>query len=233
MNDYVFSRRGLRRGAIEIAPLAVGAVLFGMVFGLLAEQAGMGTVATILMSATVFAGASQFVAVGLWDDPLPWAAIVISTLAVNARHLLMGAALLPWFGRLPKVRAYASLTFMTDENWGLTLRRLRAGWDDLGYLLGGGLVIYVLWVSSTAVGRTAGALLPDPTVYALDYVPLAVFVALLMPFWHGARSLLPWGVAAGVALLVQPWVGSGLPVLFGALAGSLAGAWWEGRRERG
>ena len=233
MTSYDFTGRGFRRGAIEIAPLAVGAVLFGMVFGLLAEQAGMSAGAAVLMSATVFAGASQFVALGLWDDPLPWAAIVISTLAVNARHLLMGAALLPWFRRLPTAKAYASLTFMTDENWGLTLRRLRGGWNDLAYMLGGGLVLYLLWISATLIGRTAGALLPDPTVYALDYVPLAIFVALLMPFWHGARSLLPWGVAAGVALLVQPFVGGGLPVLFGALAGSLAGAWWEGRHERG
>ena len=52
----------------------------------------------------VFAGASQFLALELWGDPLPLAALVLGVLVINLRHLLMGPALLPWLAQDPPGR---------------------------------------------------------------------------------------------------------------------------------
>src|SRR5579885_91065 len=132
------TRRGLLDGARMILPLALGAFTYGVVFGVLARQAGLSILEALLMSSLVFAGASQFVALGLWTLPLPVAAIILTTLIVNLRHMLMGAALRPWFGRLSALRAYGSMFLMTDENWAMTMRQFAVGYHDAAFLLGGG-----------------------------------------------------------------------------------------------
>ena len=111
-----FDRPGLIYGARRSLPLALGVFVYGTVFGVLAQQAGLSLLEALLMSGFVFAGASQFVAVGLWATPLPVAAIIFTTLIINLRHLLMSAALSPWFLRLPPAAAYGSLFFLNDES---------------------------------------------------------------------------------------------------------------------
>ena len=215
---------GLRRGARAILPLAPGALLFGLSYGLLAAGAGLTLAEAMVMSLTVFAGASQYLAVELWRAPLPVAAIVLAALVVNLRHLLMGATLAPWLRRFPRPRVLASLFLLVDENWGLTVAALRNGERDLGFFLGAGLVLYPLWPLGGLIGYLAAGRVPDPTRYGLDSLGTAVFLVLLMLQWEGARSLLPWTVAAAVALLAQVVAPGAWPILLGALAGALAGA---------
>src|SRR5690242_2303149 len=110
-----FTRTGILRGVRQTLPLAVSALVVGGVFGVLARQAGLSLPESSLMSALVFAGASQFVALGLWTGPLPVVTIVLTTLIVNLRHLLLGAALRPHFSRLSPLKTYGSAFFLVDE----------------------------------------------------------------------------------------------------------------------
>ena len=50
----------------------------------------------MFMSVAIYAGASQFAALDLWYAPLPLATLALTVLAVNARHILLGASLAPW-----------------------------------------------------------------------------------------------------------------------------------------
>ena len=52
-------------GALETLPLVVAAFPFGIVFGALAQSGGLSFAVTAGMSAIVFAGASQFIAITL------------------------------------------------------------------------------------------------------------------------------------------------------------------------
>lgn len=219
----VFSLPGLRAGALDVLPFALGASMFGLVFGLLAVQKGISVAEAMVMSATVFAGASQLVAAELWAAPLPVLTIVAATLAVNARHLLMGMTLTPWLRPLPRPLSCFSLFFMVDENWGLSMARLRKGEGDAAYLLGGGLLLYPVWIGSTGLGAAFGGLVLDPRAFAMDFLPLALFLSLMLIFWRGPATLLPWGVAAAVATITWHLLPAGWHVLLGALAGSLAG----------
>ncbi|MCG8592832.1 MAG: AzlC family ABC transporter permease [Kiloniellales bacterium] len=218
-----FSLPGLLAGARDILPFALGAAMFGLVLGLLAAQKGLSPAEVMVMSATVFAGASQMVAAELWTAPLPALTIVMATLAINARHLLMGMTLTPWLKPLPRSLSCFSLFFMVDENWGLSVARLRRGEGDVGYLLGGGLTLYPVWIATTGLGAIFGGLVVDPRAFAMDFLPLALFLALLLMFWCGRASLLPWGTAFGVALAAWMFLPAGWHVLLGGLAGSLAG----------
>jgi 4-azaleucine resistance transporter AzlC len=223
-DKVTFTLSGALAGARRCLPIEVSGFAIGLVFGVLARQAGIGVTETVLMSALVFSGAAQFVVLGLWAAPLPVATIALTTLVVGLRHLLMGAALGPWFSRLPPLKAYGSVFFMADENWALTMSEFSKGRRDGAFLLGGGLAMFASWTISTLIGRTIGGAVQDPARWGLDFAFTAVFLALLAGMWKGRTDLLPWAVAAVVAVAAHYWLTGQWYILLGGLAGSMAGA---------
>ena len=222
--EVSFSLYGALEGARRCAPIAVSGFAIGLVFGVLARQAGIGAAETVLMSALVFSGAAQFVVLGLWTAPLPVATIVLTTLIIGLRHLLMGAALSPWFSKLPRLKAYGSVYFMADENWAFAMNEFTKGRRDAAFLLGGGLAMVVSWTSATLIGRTVGDALEEPSRWGLDFAFTAIFLALLVGMWRGKSDLLPWVAAAAVAVAADAWLPGQWYILLGGLAGSIAGA---------
>jgi len=219
-----FSLSGASAGFVRATPVALGVAGYGIVFGVLSGQAGLSAAEATLMSATVLAGAAQLVAVELWADPVPALAVVGTTLVVNLRYLLMGAALRPWFGRLSPAQAYASVFFTADENWALTMGELRSGSGRGAFLLGSGLAIWTFWVLATLLGATAGGVIDDPARFGLDFVLTAVFLTLAVDLWEGRSSLLPWACAAVVAAVSAHHLPGYWYVLCGGLTGSLVEA---------
>lgn len=217
----VFSRDGIRAGFVACLPVAIGVGAYGLVFGVLAREAGLSPLTAVIMSATVLAGAAQLIALGLWEWPIPVVAVLGTTLVVNLRYLLMGASLRPWFTRLSSRQAYTSLFFMADENWALTIQDLRAGTGRGAFLLGSGLAIWVFWVVATAIGAVAGGRIGDPETYGLGFVLTAIFLALLVSFWEEQDSPIPWIVAGVVAVGVEAALPGRWYILAGGLAASL------------
>src|SRR5262249_39087833 len=129
-----FTVRGIRRGVIEIAPVAAFVVPFGIAFGVAATAKAMPKELALLMSTTVFAGASQFAALDLWRAPLPLAMLALTVLAVNGRHILLGAALAPWLLRVPIAGRLAALLVLSDANFAQALAARQAGETDAGIL---------------------------------------------------------------------------------------------------
>lgn len=220
----IFSTAGALAGARRSIPLALSTLAVGLVFGVAARRAGLSALEALLMSGLVSAGTSQFVALGLWAAPLPVVPIIFTTLVINLRHVLMGAALRPWLRALPSPLLYLSAFFMDDESWALTMREAAQGRPDRAFLLGAGVTMFAGWLGATVVGYQLGAVLPASWRVGLDFVFLAAFVALLAGLWKGRSDLLPWAVAAGVALLAARWLPGTWYILLGGLSGSLVGA---------
>ncbi len=228
-------RQEFAAGVIHCLPIVAGAVPFGFLLGSLAAKAGLSALDMGLMSALVFAGSSQFVAVELLDrngsGGSAGLAVVGAILLVNLRHLLMGATLEPRFRGIPRARAGLALFFMTDEQWALALRR---GPElTLAYWYGVAATLYLAWLGSTVAGTLAGALIADPTAWGLDFTFIAVFLCLLAGFWRGVGSLPPWLASAGAALAVHALSPGGTwHIIAGALAGggvAAVQAKWQGR----
>lgn len=226
-----FTASGALLGARRALPLAISGLADGLVFGVLARQAGMSLGEALLMSGAVNTGTAQFVALGLWAAPLPVVALAATTLVVGARHLLMGATLAAHLGRLSPLRRYGSAFFLTDETWALALRERALGTLDGAFILGGGLALFVSWVLSTAGGYLAGASLRDPARWGLDFVFPALVVALLAGMWRGRATLLPWGVAAVVALAAAVLLPGKWYILLGGIAGAVVGAMRDADRR--
>jgi len=216
-----FGLAGLRAGFIACVPVALGVAGYGVAFGVLARQVGLTTAEAVLMSATVLAGAAQIVAVELWEPSIPAAAIIVTTFIVNLRYVLMGAALRPWFSRLPPLQAYGSVFFTADENWALTMGHLRSGGRQGAYLLGSGLAIWMFWVAATWVGAVGGGVIGEPSSYGLDFILVAVFIVIALSLWEGRSSLLPWAVAGAVAVACAQFLPGRWYILLGGIAGCL------------
>jgi len=218
-----FDLKGTIKGARLVLPIALGVATYGLVFGVLAQQAKLSILEVILMSSLVYAGSSQLIVLSLWTSPLPIGIIVLTTLIINARNLLLGVAISPWFRQLPPFKAYTTLFFLADENWALTMSEFSQGESNAALLLGSGLVLFVTWISSTLIGRLLGSVVHDPAQWGLDFAFTAVFLALLVPLWKGKSNLLPWITAAIVAVAAAHWLPGKWYILLGGLAGSLVG----------
>jgi len=210
-------------------PLALSVLAYGAVFGVLARQTGIDLLNTGLMSALVFAGAAQFVALELWQTPPPIGAILLTTLAVNLRLILMAASIAHWLKAAGILPTLGSLAFLGDEQWALTVSENKKGNQDRAFLLGCSFTLYISWLSASLIGHRIGSSIGDPAVWGLDFAFTAVFVTLLIGLWHGREDALPWIVAAGVAIIVQVLVNGPWYILAGGLAGSLVGVWQSER----
>ncbi len=228
----VFTRQGFWRGMRMAASIAPAMLPFGLVVGVIADARGLSTLEITLMSALVFAGTSQLVALELWAEPAPILAATLAAFVINMRLAPMGAALAPWLDRLRGWRLWGTLSTLVDNSFALAIADQRAGGRDAALLLGVGLGLWVFWVASTVLGHVFAALIQLPPGHPVFFASLATMVALLVPLWRGRADLAPWAVAGIVALgvseagLGQPW-----PVLGGALAGAALGAWRETRRK--
>src|SRR5262245_19747741 len=90
-----------REGAVDIAPVVIAAIPIGLLWRTLAVGKGLPAFEAGLTSASVFAGAAQYVAIDLWRDPAPWLLLTVTVFIVNVRHVLMGASLARHMGAIP------------------------------------------------------------------------------------------------------------------------------------
>ncbi len=224
-----FSFAGAWLGCLRMLPLVPSIFAVGVVFGVLAREAGISMLESALMSTAVNAGSAQFVALGLWSSPVPIAAIILSTFILNLRQVLMGATLRSWLQPLSPRRAYASIATLTDASWALTAAYINGGGQDRAFLAGTGLTLLVPWVGGTIVGQLVGARVPDPARWGLDFAFTAALLALLVPLWRGKRDLLPWIAAGLTSLLFGAWIPGAWNVLIGGLAGALLAGLRHGR----
>jgi 4-azaleucine resistance transporter AzlC len=211
-------------GLWHIAPLMVGAAPFGLLMGALAAHKGFGPLEMLLMSGTVFAGASQFVAIDLWRDPIPMLTIILATAMVNLRHVIMGAAMQPVMGRFGRYQSLAALFVMADEIWILAMRRAAQGRLTPAYYLGLGAVFYVNWLFWTGIGTVVGGVIENPARYGFDFAFTAVFLVLITGMWRGRASVAPLVASGTAALAAHAWLPGVWYILLGGVAGALAGA---------
>lgn len=228
----VLTAAGVWRGALALGPVLLPVFVFGAAFGIAARGVGLDGWLAALMSALVFAGASQFAVLDLWHTPVPWVPLLLATFAVNARHLLLGASLRFLTHGLSAWKRYAAMLVLSDLNWAALMAAEARGERDLGYMVGGGLAMWVVWCAATVIGASAANFtMADLQRYGLDLVLVVFFGTTLFSLRRKRVDDLPW-LVAGIASLAAVWL---LPpnwhVLVGGLAGGLAGLVQHGRRS--
>jgi branched chain amino acid efflux pump len=204
----------LRDGVRAALPLAPSPILFGLSFGVLAEAAGFGAAAIVVMSATTFAGAAQFASVSVLDAGGTVAAAILAAVFLNARYVAISATVASIFPG-GKLRRLVESQSIVDESWALSGRRGRFEWP---ILVGSGLVFYVLWVGSTAAGTLIGGVLNDPNALGLDAAFAALFLALAIPYLGNGTARQAAALAAAITLVLTPFTPAGVPIIAASAA---------------
>ncbi|WP_439572582.1 AzlC family ABC transporter permease [Phreatobacter sp.] len=215
---------GMVEGARMTVPMLPGVLVFAAAVGAASAEKGLTLGQAVLMSATVYAGASQLLALQLWPQhftPAAIAAMVVVTMAVNLRFVLMGAALQPWLSRAPQGPSWLGLAMLTDANFLVGSRHHAGGGNDAGVFVGAGLFMWVIWTLATVPGHLVGHMMTDPRRFAIDMVMPIVFTAMAVGIFRLRRDRLAWPVAAAVALATAQAFDGYWFIVTGALAGSL------------
>lgn len=215
--------QGTLWGFKRMVPLSLFVIAFGLAFGVAAIQRGLTGFEALLMSGLVFAGAAQFASLELWGPTIPLVALIATTFAINARHLLMGAALYPWVRHLPTGQRYVSLGLMSDSNWAMAAADYRRGETNVGMLVGGGIALWLSWMLGTLLGVVFGSGISEPERFGLDVIMGCFLLAMLVGGKPQLSMLMPWSVAAIAALLAIYFLPANAHVIVGALAGGIAG----------
>lgn len=217
-----------RRGFAEAQPLALGAMAYGALFGVLTAQAGLSVLEAGLMSAFVYSGSAQIAALQSWKSDAALVPMVLAILMINARYALYSAALRPWLGGVAAPKVYPTLFFLTDGGWLLALRRREEGLNDMGYLLGTGIGQVYAWVGGTILGNLIGGLVRDPGRFGVDFMLVAISAAMAVGLWRGRADIGRGGVALVVAVVATWLVPAGWVIV---VAGFASAAWvyltWE------
>jgi 4-azaleucine resistance transporter AzlC len=207
------------KGVRDLAPLLVGVVPFGLIYGVLARASGIPPLAAMAMSSVLFAGSSQFMLAQLYATGAPGFVMVATVALVNLRHALYSAWLAPHAAHLPRRWKAALAYLLTDEAYAATIRRYArapAGENAHWHWLGAGLALWSSWQVATACGIVLGARLPAGV--PLDFALPLTFIAIVVPMIRSRAALATALAAAAIALAAAH-----LPYKLGLMLASLAG----------
>lgn len=219
-----------RAALAEGWPVLATVVVVGIPFGIVARQAGLAPAEIVAMSVFVFAGASQFAMVQLLRDGAAWPVVVATVLLINLRHLLMAAALRPYFERVSAARRLAAAYVLTDEAFAMAIGWFRRGRTELAYYATFAVSLYVLWNAATLVGLLVGPSIGEPRRLGVDFAITATFIAIVV---LGVRRRSDALVAVAAALIASALAYAGASVVAVVTAGALAPLVVAFRREAG
>ena len=209
------------KGAKDTLPLIIGAIPFGIIFGTLAETAGLSAWATMGMSTFVFAGSSQFVALSLVASGTAWPMIVLTTFVVNLRHMLYSATMVPFYKNLGNFWKIFLAFGLTDETFAVAINRYNQqdGVPDKQYYnLGSMVFMYLNWNLCTFIGLTAGQAFPEISKWGLDFAMPATFIGIVIPYLV-TRPMWASVITAGIISILS----SGLPHKLGLIVAAVVG----------
>lgn len=206
-------------------PFLFGVIPFGMIYGVLALEAGMEIAEAQAMSAVVFAGSSQFVIAQLVALGTPGLVIFITAVLVNLRHALYSASLATYLRHLRPRWQWLLAYLLTDEAYAVAILHYQEGGDikhKHWYFLGAGLALWTTWQISTAAGILLGAQIPSE--WSLDFTLALTFIALVVPALKQKADLaaaLTGGITAVLLLNLPHRLGLVIGAILGILAGVL------------
>ena len=223
-----------RRGIVASLPFQLVIVPFGLLFGVVATEAGLGVAEAMGFSILVIAGASQFTAVQMLDQGAPTLVILATALAVNLRMAMYSASLTPHLGAATlwqrALVAYANV----DQTYVTSIAEYER---HPGMALGGKLAFFAgtfaitgpHWVAATLAGALAGDRIPASL--GLDFALPITFLAMVAPMLRTVAHVAAAGVSVTGALLLAG-LPAGTGLLVAALAAMVTGAAVERAMER-
>lgn len=213
-------------------PIALGVIPFGLIYGVIALAAGLTPAQAQAMSAIVFAGSAQFIGAELMGVGAPLPVLWLTTFVVNVRHVLYSAQLGPDLQHLSRGWRFLLAYLLTDEAYATTAVHYANKQVSLAhkhwFFLGAGMMLWVTWQTSTAVGVFLGAEIPAS--WGLDFALALTFIGIVVPLLT-TRPMLAAAVVAGITAVLAHGLPYNLGLVLAGLAGIGVGVWMEKRNS--
>ena len=216
-------------GARASMPIAMGYVPVGIAFGIAAIKAGFTPLEASLLSAVVYAGASQFLVLALVGSGAPILITALSIIATNLRHVFYGPAILEKAGPYAtKRKSWAWSFFLSDGAFASAIIGLNDHREQFSprFMAGISAGPYLAWLSGTTIGALFGGILSAFPVVdaAMGFLMPALFLAMVLSLL--TREHIPVVIVTVLAaipliVLVSPTVGIIGAMVIGALSSLL------------
>ncbi len=222
-------RASFGAGVAAVSVMLPAVAPFGLIAGVTAAGADLSAAQALVMSMTVFAGASQLAMLQLISDNAIPAVILLTALTINLRFVMYSASLAPHLQHLGPGWRLPLAFFLVDQNYALGVQRYETGDEDKKrfghwFYLGVSLALWVTWQVSTMVGVFLGASVPRE--WSLDFAIPLVFLVLLIPALQH-RAHIAAAITGGLVATVAAPLPFNLGIMIGAAAGITAGVLFE------
>ncbi len=220
MKQYIRNNTVFQAAFPVTIPVLFGYLAIGIPFGLMLVKAGYPWPLAPLMSILMYAGAGQYIAIGLFAAKVPLLGMLLTILMVNIRHIVYGLSLIEQFKGVGKWKAYLIFS-LTDETYALlTGVKVPENVNEGDFFGSIALLNQIYWITGSIIGAIAGTWIPF-SFAGIYFALTALFAVLLIEQIRRTKDLLP--VIIGVVCAVASLVFAGpSKMLIAALASSLA-----------
>ena len=209
------------RGAIDTIPLIVGAIPFGIIYGTLSQSSDLSIYGALALSSIVFAGSSQFVALGLIASGSSIFIIIATTFLINLRHLLYSFSLRKHLSHLPQKWKIPLSFGLTDETFAVTFKHYSDNslhnlkhW----YFLGSFLFFYLNWQICTITGIIFGSSFPEIKNWGLEFAMSATFIGIVIPYLK-SKPMIVTAIASSTLVLILKDLPNNLGLMISSIIG--------------
>lgn len=169
------------QGVKDCIPTLIGYISIGIAAGIVGASSNLSVIEVTLLSALVYAGASQFIICALLVAESPFSVIIFTTFIVNLRNFLLSMTLAPHFTKYSLMKNIGIGTLVTDESFGVAANKIANGEKiNAQWMNGLNITAYICWILSCLIGAVFGKWIANPEVLGLDFALTAMFLALLV-----------------------------------------------------
>ena len=192
----------LVKGITDVSPLMIPVFPFGIIYGVIGMELGIGPYMTLGLSIIIFGGASQIVLLQLFSGGASSLVILSSVGAVNSRHLLYGAVLSEYLSTLKLTWKIILSYVMVDQAFAVSntyFKNNRKNKNKHFHLLGAGFTCWTIWQVSTILGIVLGSVVPEEL--GLSFTISLTFLALLIHDFRKFKNIIVMLVSGIVATI--------------------------------
>ncbi len=210
------------KGIVDVSPLMIPVIPFGLIFGILSIDIGFSALATMGMSLIIFGGASQIILLQLFSGGASSLVIISSVGAVNSRHLLYGAVVSEHVSDLKIFWKIIISYFLIDQAFAVSNEYFKKNKEKNKYfhLIGGGFTCWIIWQSTTFLGIILGAAIPEKL--GLSFAIPLTFLAILVNDFRKLINVIVIIVSGLIATFGFNFIPYKAYVIVAALAGLTA-----------
>ncbi len=176
------------QGTIAMMPLSIAVLPWGLLAGSFAIDTGLTPLEGQALSAILFAGSAQLVAMGMIKAGAGLTTMLLTTFFITSRHFLYSVSMRSKVSSLPLKWRLPLGFLLTDELFAIVGHHSDKQFNRW-YALGAGLSFYLIWNAATLTGIVAGSMIPELNEMGLEFAVAATFIAIIVPTIKNAAVL--------------------------------------------